>query len=310
MILLGSERYVTQDYQAHVTAEDYSGEHLSPVRFAGSAKVIGVVNGYKPHEDSVNYQTFLKNQQAWKTDGGYNCQTLTGKVVFFKEDEVGGNHIEMETYVNGARYLIGIYHLASVSVSVGDIITRDTLLGAQGNTGLVYSGKAESDPTYGTHVHLQVQDSNGNFINPRAFATGEVEANYLLGANERDESVDQIKLLVDNIRIRRDANTESAILGKSQAGEIYTVYGTKEDEQYIWYEVHTTSGINGYLAGSKTEAWVEFLPKKKEEEDLPKETPSTGEEKDTSYELLYTCSKDGTYYLKLYAGEKLYLKRP
>ena len=64
MIYLGSERSITQSFNSHGYAEDYSGAHLSPIKLNGSAKVIKVVNKYKCHEDSINYNDFLNNRSA------------------------------------------------------------------------------------------------------------------------------------------------------------------------------------------------------------------------------------------------------
>ncbi len=302
MLILGSDRYVTQDYAHHQTAEDYSGEHLSVVKIVGSAKVIRVVNHYLPHEDSLNYQEFLRRQYEWKDGDYYNCISLTGKQVRYHKDELGGNCIELEGTIDGEPYRYGLFHLASVNVNVGDIVDGNTVLGHQGNTGLVFSGKAESDPTYGTHVHMEVKDPSGNFTNPREFALGNKVISYASGSNERDTSVDQVSILVNDIRIRKDATTESPILGKVYEGEFYTVYDSKEDENYTWYRIKTASGVSGYIASSKTEKWMEFLPKEKEEEPIPPKNPCD------DYELLYTCPKTDTYYLKLYEGEQLYLK--
>lgn len=302
MMILGSDRYITQDYEHHLTAEDYSGEHLSPVKIVGSAKVIRVVNHYLPHEDSLNYQEFLRRQYEWKDGDYYNCISLTGKQVRYPKDELGGNCIELEGTIDGENYRYGLFHLASVNVNVGDVVDGSTILGYQGNTGLVFSGKEESDPTYGTHVHMEVKDSSGNFTNPREFALGNRVISYATGSNERDPSVDQVKILVNDIRIRKEATTDSDILGKVYEGEFYTVYGSKEDDNYIWYQIKTASSIEGYIASSKTETWMEFLPKEQEEEPNPPKNPCD------DYKLLYTCPKTDTYYLKLYEGEQVYLK--
>lgn len=303
MMILGSERYITQDYAHHLTAEDYSGEHLSPVKIVGTAKVIRVVNHYLPHEDSLNYQEFLERQYEWKDGDYYNCISLTGKQVRYPKDELGGNCVELEGIIDGEVYRYGLFHLASVNVKVGDIVDGNTVLGQQGNTGLVFSGKDESDPTYGTHVHMEVKDSSLNFINPREFALGNKVISYASGGNERDSSSDQVKILVNDIRIRKEASREAPILGKVYEGEFYTVYGSSEDENYTWYAIRTATGVNGYIASSKTETWMEFLPKEeKETNDDPKEEVSD------DYKLLYTCPKTDTYYLKLYEGEQLFLK--
>lgn len=66
--------------------------------------------------------------------------------------------------------------------------------------------------------------------------------------NERDENVLQIKVINDYINIRKDADTNSEVLGKVYDGEIYTVL-KQVDGDYSWYLIETSTGIKGYIAG-------------------------------------------------------------
>ena len=62
MIYLGSERVITNSFTNHISAEDYAGEHLSNVSINCTGKVINVVNRFNSHQDSINYNDFLNNQ--------------------------------------------------------------------------------------------------------------------------------------------------------------------------------------------------------------------------------------------------------
>lgn len=64
MKYLGSERSITQDYITHGGAEDYSGVHKSEIKINGKGKVIKIINKFKSHEDSINYNTFLEKQSV------------------------------------------------------------------------------------------------------------------------------------------------------------------------------------------------------------------------------------------------------
>lgn len=184
MKYVGSERVITLSYQEHQTAEDYAGAISTPLSLKGSYKVIRVVNRYKNHEDSLQYNVFLAEQQNWKRTGGYQCTTITGKSLFVPTDELGGNSILLEGTYEGETYQIGLYHLGEVYVKEGDIIQDGRVLGTQGNTGLVQSAKAITDVTYGTHVHVEVKNSQGEFLNPRPFASEEKVLSYVLPENE------------------------------------------------------------------------------------------------------------------------------
>jgi hypothetical protein len=103
MLLLGSNRTITQDYKAHNDAEDYAGEHLSIVKIKGKAKVIKVVNKYVVHEDSINYNEYLTNRNKWRDGTYYNCISVTGKTVRYHQSELGGNQVELEFYENNQK---------------------------------------------------------------------------------------------------------------------------------------------------------------------------------------------------------------
>ncbi len=173
MKYVGVERVITLPYQEHQTAEDYAAALGTPLSLKGTYQVIRTVTKYQNHEDSISYNTFLQNQQNWKREGGYQCTTVTGKSLFVPSDELGGNCILLEGKWQGKTYTIGLYHLGEVYVKVGDIIQNEQVLGLQGNTGLVQSKKALTDVSYGTHVHVEVKNSQGEFINPRPFASEE-----------------------------------------------------------------------------------------------------------------------------------------
>jgi hypothetical protein len=126
MLLLGSERVITQDYKTHGDAEDYAGEHLSPIKIKGKALVTRVINKYKTHEDTINYNDFLNNRTSWKDGTYYNCHSITGKVVRYHQSELGGNQVELECYDSNKKIHIRLLHMASVLVSVGDIIDSNT----------------------------------------------------------------------------------------------------------------------------------------------------------------------------------------
>lgn len=305
MMILGSDRYVTQDFNMHKTAEDYSGNHLSPIKITGTARVVRVVNQYKNHEDSINYDDYIKNQYNWRDGDYYNCVSITGKTTRFHKNELGGNCVEVEGYVDGEYYRYTMFHMASTNVNVGDIVTDNTILGYQGNTGLVDSGKSRTDATYGTHVHMEVKNSNGIFVNPREFALGNRIINYIKQTNEIDTTKNQIFIVADKINIREQPTVDSNDLGDVYKGEIYTILDTKETLLYTWYQIRTSHNVVGWVASSKEEYWIEVKNAKLETKQPTEEKPDKLSKNE--YLLLFTCPKTDTYYLKLEEGEELYL---
>lgn len=301
MIYLGSERVITNSFASHVTAEDYAGNHLSDVSINSTCRVINVINKFTSHQDSINYNEFLNNQNSWRSGNYYDCISITGKKVKMHSSELGGNQIHLETFYNNKCYIIKLMHLNDLLVNIGDIIKPNQVIAHQGNTGLVLSSKSTNDVTYGSHVHLEVLDENNNFINPIDFANGNINGNYIVSSNTINNNVDQIKILVDVINIREQPTIDSTDLGNVYNNEIYDVIDIIDNE-YIWYKIKTNTDIIGYVASSKTENWIEYIPKieKKEEH---KEIIND------NLKLIFKCSKEDYYYLKMYEGESLYIKK-
>jgi len=71
-----------------------------------------------------------------------------GKVVFAEYGYNGGygNKIVVQHYINGQNYTSLYGHLSGINVSVGDIVTKDSVIGWVGNTG----------NSYGSHLHLNL----------------------------------------------------------------------------------------------------------------------------------------------------------
>lgn len=302
MIYLGSERVITNNFSNHVSAEDYAGPHLSDISINSTCKVINVINKFKSHTNSINYNDFLNNQNNWWNGNVYNCISITGEIVQMTPDELGGNQIHLETIYNNEKYIIKLAHLNDITVNIGDIIYPNQVIAHQGNTGLVLSSKSINDVTYGSHVHIEVIDKNNNFINPRGFADGSISGTYIKQSNELNNNIDQIKILVDVINIREQASVNSNDIGNVYLDEIYDVLEIVEDGIYTWYKIKTNTEITGYVANKKDENWIQFINKKID-------TTIVEEDLNNNLELIFTCTEDDYYYLKLYNGESLYIKK-
>ncbi len=188
MNYVGSSRVVTLSYQEHQTAEDYAGVLSSPLSLRGSYKVIEVVQKYKNYEDTIDYNTFISNQNSWKKGNGYQCLTLAGKSILVPKEELGGNSILLEGVYQNETYQIGLYHLGEIYVQKGEIIQDEKILGTQGNTGVVLSNKPLTDKDYGTHVHVEVKNSKNEFLNPRPFVSGAITLSYQEDISSKEPS--------------------------------------------------------------------------------------------------------------------------
>ncbi len=303
MLLLGSERSVTQDYRSHGDAEDYAGEHLSVVKILGEAKVVKVVNKYIAYEDTINYYDYLNNKANWSDGTYYNCISITGKKVRYHQSELDGNQVELECYDNDKKRYIIISHLAEVYVNVGDVIDSNTIIGSQGNTGIVLSKKDIDDNTYGSHIHIEVLDENYQSINPREYSTFGKTVNYIEQTNVVDSTKQQIKVIADKITIKEKPSKDSLDIGNVYNGEFYDVLDIVEDVDYTWFNIKTSLGVTGYVTNELGKKWIVLI---NEKEDVLPSIKEVDEIKELR--LIFTCEKDGMYVVKLRVGEKLYLE--
>lgn len=93
----------------------------------------------------------------------------------FERSSCGGNMVYINHIVNGKKYTTGYYHLASISVRVGQNVTYNTQIGTQGGSRKEYWDGCST----GTHVHFSLATGNwgstfksysgfiANNINPR-----------------------------------------------------------------------------------------------------------------------------------------------
>lgn len=82
--------------------------------------------------------------------------------------------------------------------------------------------------------------------------------NVLGSPVSRDESKDQLEVLIDNLRVRQTPNGD--ILGYIAKG-IYNYYEATETAGYWWYRIDS-----GWIATSTGEGWTKVYPKKEEED--------------------------------------------
>lgn len=79
-------------------------------------------------------------------------------------------------------------------------------------------------------------------------------------SNERNYSLLQLIVDTDYINIRESNSVNSDILGKVNYGEIYTIISEDDLSEYNWYEIETSTGIRGYIAGkSNGTSYVKLL---------------------------------------------------
>ncbi len=76
-----------------------------------------------------------------------------GRVSYItRKASCGGNMLYIEHVVDGVNYTTGYFHLATIEVNVGDIVTYNTVVGTVGGNGSIETWDKCST---GTHLHIQ-----------------------------------------------------------------------------------------------------------------------------------------------------------
>ena len=82
----------------------------------------------------------------------------SGRVAYITyKSNCGGNMIYIHHNINGTKYTTGYFHLGSVRVNVGDIVTKDTVIGTVGGNPRYETWDTCST---GTHLHIQFAYTN------------------------------------------------------------------------------------------------------------------------------------------------------
>ena len=72
----------------------------------------------------------------------------------------------------------------------------------------------------------------------------------------KDDSKNQIKVLVSNLRIRVEPSINSKIIGYAKKNGIYNNFESCQNDNYTWYKI----GENQWIANNGK--WIEFFEQK------------------------------------------------
>lgn len=187
---------------------------------------------------------------------GYTLDTIVahsaGTVCFVQTGQVNnpgstgnasyGNFVKID---HGNGYATLYAHLDKIYVTNGQKITKGQEIGYMGNTG----------NSYGAHLHFEVWKGD-NRTDPYPYLNTDLAVVTVTPTVTRDETKDQLKVNVDDLRVRKAPATNQAIVGVAKLNGIYNYYETKEAGGYIWYRI----ADNQWIANSDN--WCTIYPKK------------------------------------------------
>ena len=202
-------------------------------------------------------------------------------------------------------------HLASIAVQNGQRVAKGQDIGYMGDSGNAYGG----------HLHFEVFVGN-NRTDPSPYLDADFPS-PIVAPVERDENKDQLKVNVDDLRVRKAPATNQPILGLAQLNGIYNYYEVKEQGGYLWYKLAESQWV------ANSDYWCDIYPKRDLEEEamieeLNKQIEQLENEKqelidknklleqennllrkEESKYITYIAPKTDLYHINLKAGETL-----
>jgi len=221
-------------------------------------------------------------------------------------NESYGNFIKID---HGNGWFTLYAHLDTVNVNVGDNVLKGDILGNMGNTG----------NSYGAHLHFEVWKNNTR-IDPYEY----LDKNLFETVTQpvlRDESKNQLKVNVDDLRIRNNSSTSSEILGIATLNGIYNYYDKIENEGYTWYKIADNEWV------ANLDNWITLYPINNTETPIDEITLLKEENKNLKNEISllkqenerlnqniqdfkeFKAPNAGIYYIRLSKDEILTYKR-
>lgn len=204
---------------------------------------ISPITGDREFHEGVDYSANGKSIPIYALDDGEvlyeGYDNSTGAIICYIRFPKLDDHVGL------------YYHLANTVINKGDKVTKDTKIGMMGSTG--YST--------GNHLHFdwfKYSDYNKGFydreyedFNEYIFPENRIKVTAPV---ERNENINQIRVIVDNLRVRTGHSTNSSILSFTQNKDIYNDLETYNDGTYIWHRIDKEQWIadNG--------EWLEVLP--------------------------------------------------
>ena len=204
---------------------------------------ISPITGEREFHEGVDYSANGKSIPIYALDDGEvlyeGYDNSTGAIICYIRFPKLGDHVGL------------YYHLANTVINKGDKVTKDTKIGMMGSTG--YST--------GNHLHFdwfKYSDYNKGFydreyedFNEYIFPENRIKVTPVV---ERNENTPQIRVIVDNLRVRTSSSINSSVIGFVQNKGIYNDLEVCKDNNYTWHRIDKEQWIadNG--------EWLELLP--------------------------------------------------
>lgn len=193
---------------------------------------ISPITGDREFHEGVDYSANGKSIPIYALDDGEvlyeGYDNSTGAIICYIRFPKLDDHVGL------------YYHLANTVINKGDKVTKDTKIGMMGSTG--YST--------GNHLHFdwfKYSDYNKGFydreyedFNEYIFPENRIKVTAPV---ERNENINQIRVIVDNLRVRTGHSINNSVLGFAQNKAIYNDLEVYKDNNYTWHRIDDNQWI-------------------------------------------------------------------
>lgn len=204
---------------------------------------ISPITGDREFHEGVDYSANGKSIPIYALDDGEvlyeGYDNSTGAIICYIRFPKLDDHVGL------------YYHLANTVINKGDKVTKDTKIGMMGSTGYSTGNHLHFDWFKYSDYNKGFYDRNYEDFNEYIFPENRIK---ITNPVERNETIPQIKVLVDNLRVRTGHSINNSVLGFAQNKAIYNDLETYNDGTYIWQRIDKEQWIadNG--------EWLEILP--------------------------------------------------
>lgn len=204
---------------------------------------ISPITGDREFHEGVDYSANGKSIPIYALDDGEvlyeGYDNSTGAIICYIRFPKLDDHVGL------------YYHLANTVINKGNKVTKDTKIGMMGSTGYSTGNHLHFDWFKYSDYNKGFYDRNYEDFNEYIFPENRIK---ITNPVERNETIPQIKVLVDNLRVRTGHSINNSVLGFAQNKAIYNDLEVYKDNNYTWHRIDD----NQWIADNGE--WLEILP--------------------------------------------------
>lgn len=193
---------------------------------------ISPITGDREFHEGVDYSANGKSIPIYALDDGEvlyeGYDNSTGAIICYIRFPKLDDHVGL------------YYHLANTVINKGNKVTKDTKIGMMGSTGYSTGNHLHFDWFKYSDYNKGFYDRNYEDFNEYIFPENRIKVTAPV---ERNENINQIRVIVDNLRVRTGHSINNSVLGFAQNKAIYNDLEVYKDNNYTWHRIDDNQWI-------------------------------------------------------------------